>query len=462
MKKGAQVRSSKSSSNTAFAFKNFNYSELSKRFQELMRLPEPTEIFNSKPSKDEYAQQEIIALFNLIIKLLNDKNILQKLQFAQSGKRITKKDQLVALEVLIYKLFSYFNYFVQIILHRNFSFISTGKKARSFVHIPCLDSQSFNILAELTSAHRIEFSKNSFYDTPRNHSEIQIRFLYFFHIYNLSYRAVIFTQQSDFKYPNVEHAISICLISMRRAEKFKFSNKFLQPMIANTFDNYLELLDRLREIQFKTSEEHLPGAFSYIKTGELSPLAARSKSVLSKYGEKNVATQFEFTMSLVIQSFGFSVVNAERGEKAIDLICISNDSNCKFTMIIDAKSSSSNYALPASDERAISEYIATISNRFVQLPNLKIALIVGPSPSKTLPEKLKALNATLSVPIRYLEARTLARLREQLVGKLDLGDFLNTLLTSNLIISPSDLDKLILRQHEREKNLTVLVKSVLK
>ncbi|MFD6150891.1 hypothetical protein [Streptomyces sp. NPDC060243] len=168
---------------------------------------------------------------------------------------------------------------------------------------------------------------------------------------------------------------------------------------------------------------------------ELTSLASRSKWIVEKYGEKNVEAKFEEVLSLIFQRLGFMVMPTQQGQRRVDLICISPGSGSdSYTVLVEAKSSSHGYALPTKDARAITEYIDSVRDRLRTLPPLRLVLIVGPVEAKTLRAKVEALSHDSPVPVRYVPARTLAYLRENLRGVVPAQPFLRAMTSSGFIV----------------------------
>lgn len=147
--------------------------------------------------------------------------------------------------------------------------------------------------------------------------------------------------------------------------------------------------------------EHNIGPFSAIRLQELSLLANRDKSVMRRYGKKNVERVFETQLALVLvmQSFGLYVVSTRTGQSTVDLVCISASPEERVTFLLEAKTTKATYALPKTDFRALQYYVNTVRRSLSTLPPLSFCLIVGSKASKTLGGKLAALEAEASVPV---------------------------------------------------------------
>ncbi|MGY3204065.1 hypothetical protein [Streptomyces sp. TE5632] len=177
---------------------------------------------------------------------------------------------------------------------------------------------------------------------------------------------------------------------------------------------------------------------------ELRSLARREERVVEKYGEKNVEGRFEDSLNLLMQSLGFMVVPTQRGQRRVDLICISSGGGSDpYTMLVEAKSTHNHYALPTKDARAITEYIRDVRGRLKTLPPLKLVLIVGPEGSKTIKAKIEDLNYESSVPVRYLVVDALILLYEALRGVVPADSFLRAMTAADGIVSRADIDSII-------------------
>lgn len=199
----------------------------------------------------------------------------------------------------------------------------------------------------------------------------------------------------------------------------------------------------------KWNDEHV-GPFSAIRLRELAPLAKRDELVLKRYGAKNVERVFEKQLALIMQSFGFYIVPTRTGQKTIDLVCISSNPEERLTFLVEAKTTKAPYSLPRKDSRALSEYVGDVRRSLATLPPLSFVLVVGHLSSKTLPQKLKRLEAETSIPMRFIEARQLAELRGQIPGPLPLKMFLSEVLTSDAILT-NDFVKQVVASYELEQ-----------
>jgi hypothetical protein len=179
-------------------------------------------------------------------------------------------------------------------------------------------------------------------------------------------------------------------------------------------------------------------------TDELRDLARRTENVISRYGEDEVEVRFERQLSLLMQSFGFFVISAKRGQRQVDLICIAPATPGEsFTFLLEAKSTAINYSLPTRDARAIEEYVSSARSVLKTLPPLRLILIVSGNHTKTIQKKITELEANCGIPVRFCDVSVLQALRRQLPGPLDLPQFLKTCTNSNKVLSWQDAAHLI-------------------
>ncbi|MEU7122137.1 hypothetical protein [Streptomyces zaomyceticus] len=181
-----------------------------------------------------------------------------------------------------------------------------------------------------------------------------------------------------------------------------------------------------------------------VSVRELPALASRQKGVVEKYGEKHVESKFEDSLNLLMQGLGFMVIPTRQGQRRVDMICISpgGDSD-PYAILIEAKSSHNNYALPTKDSRAISEYVDSVRGRLRTLPPLRLVLIVGPEGAKTLGGKVRDLDFELPVPVRYMPIRTLLLLRESLPGVVPAQAFLRAMMAAESVVLPVHVESVI-------------------
>lgn len=177
---------------------------------------------------------------------------------------------------------------------------------------------------------------------------------------------------------------------------------------------------------------------------ELPQLASRSEFIIRRYGESSIETRFEAQLAILMQSLGFTVVRTERAQRRVDLVCIAPAPVGEaYTILLEAKTTIANYALPTKDSRAISEYISSVRSALKSLPPLRLVVIVGNRPAKTVTGKLADLEADTGVPIRYCDAWSLWNLRHQLPGPVDCARFLKVCIAGDRILGPDDMNKVV-------------------
>lgn len=206
--------------------------------------------------------------------------------------------------------------------------------------------------------------------------------------------------------------------------------RFITRLIADVYDG---------EALFAAGLEDPAGPFSRLKLGELPLLARRDSRIVKRVGRGRVANVFEQQLSLVLQSLGLYVVPATSGTARVDLICVSPDPVAAATFLVEAKSSARPYTLPKDDERALVDYVRD-SRRLTTLPPLEFVLLVGHEASTTLASRLQRLERELKVPVRFLRARDLARLRERLVGPAPFGVLRQHILGGSHILPEAVVD----------------------
>ncbi|TDC57834.1 hypothetical protein E1281_03375 [Actinomadura sp. KC345] len=207
------------------------------------------------------------------------------------------------------------------------------------------------------------------------------------------------------------------------------------------------------------NESHTQGAFSALRLPELQLIAERRKLAVDRYGIKNLEKIFEHQLALLVQSFGFYVVGTRIGERTIDLVCISGDPSAPFSFLLEAKTSSSAYSLPAKDERALLDYINESRMALTTSPPLAFVLVVGPSPSKTLKGKLKKLEAKAGIPVRFCVAQELATLRENLVGPTPIELIRRKVIEADYLVTREDLAQISRAVDERKAAQASLIRA---
>ena len=184
------------------------------------------------------------------------------------------------------------------------------------------------------------------------------------------------------------------------------------------------------------------GLFAVLE--ELPLLARRDGVVAKRYGESAIETYFEAQLAILMQSLGFLVIRTERAQRRIDLVCIApGAAGESYTILLEAKTTAANYSLPTKDSRAITEYVSSVRSALKSLPPLRVVIIVGNTPAKTVAGKLAALEATCGLPVRYCEASLLRRLRRQLPGPVDYARFLKVCIEASRILGEQEVYQVI-------------------
>ena len=160
--------------------------------------------------------------------------------------------------------------------------------------------------------------------------------------------------------------------------------------------------------------EHKLGPFSLIRLPELSLLARRDPVIVGKYGSKQIESIFEQQLSLILQSFGFIVVRTRRGDRTVDLVCISADPRQRMTILVEAKTTKGAYSLPTDDERALLEYVRDVRENLTTMPPLAFVLIVAPKATSRIETELTSIEAKTGTPVRLISASDFAQLRESI------------------------------------------------
>ncbi len=241
-----------------------------------------------------------------------------------------------------------------------------------------------------------------------------------------------------------------------------FSDRFcLRAMLGWLQHNAAAYASIVYEVNPFTSPDHPRGVFSAIQLNELSSLANRTDRVIKQYGARNVARAFEMQLSLVIQSFGPHVALTRSGSSTVDLVCIASHSDGGMTFLLEAKTTKAKYALPKKDSRALRDYVAEVRAKLTTLPTVGFVLLVGPGPASTIDRKLASLEVQIGVPVRYLEAKSLAMLRERLPGPMDMQVFRDTLADFPRVLTEGFVDALVAHTRSTEVAHREFVKSLL-
>ena len=181
-----------------------------------------------------------------------------------------------------------------------------------------------------------------------------------------------------------------------------------------------------------------------VAVDELSQLASRSAAIIQRYGKPEIETRFEAQLALLMQSFGFLVVRTERAQRRIDLVCIAPGTpEESYTILVEAKTTAANYALPSKDSRAIAEYVSSVRTALKTLPPLRLVIVVGTTPARTVTDKVAALEVICGLPVRYCDVILLQRLRRQVPGPVDYSHFLKSCIEAGRILGQQEIDRII-------------------
>jgi hypothetical protein len=210
-------------------------------------------------------------------------------------------------------------------------------------------------------------------------------------------------------------------------------------------------LSEVYEPELTVDSKYSPGVFSSLRLSEVGLLSRREPRLLKKYGENRVEKLFERQLALILQSFGFFVVETRIGARTVDLICISSSATTRGTFLVEAKTTAEPYNLPVKDERALLEYAAEVRKNLASLPELEFVLIVGHGGAKTLGARLRTLEGKLRLPVRFLSADQLVALRERLPCPLEFSTLKDAVVSSSHVVPPEFVEQIGARvrtQHE--------------
>jgi hypothetical protein len=237
-------------------------------------------------------------------------------------------------------------------------------------------------------------------------------------------------------------------------------DKYLRMLFRRLLHSALEHVSMLYQRQSSYwNKEHRPGVFSSIRLEELSLLAKRHKPILQLYGEKHVEKVFEHQLALIAQSFGFYVVSTRTGERTVDLVCIGTNPT-PLTALVEGKTTSQPYSLPTKDQRALLEYVGEVKRTLQTLPPLRFVLIIGSEVTKTVPAKLRRLETTAGVPMRFCSAQSIADLREAVPGPVDLDILTESLLAGPHVLGPEFVREVADKQRAGQEAYSQFVRAL--
>jgi hypothetical protein len=201
--------------------------------------------------------------------------------------------------------------------------------------------------------------------------------------------------------------------------------------------------------------------FASIRVTDLPLLASQDKIAATQYGRNEVERVFEQQLALVIQSLGFIAVPAKTGQRRADLICISNDGNASYSFLLDAKSSRAPYTLPMKDVRALIEYIRSLKAVSASLPAPSFVLIVGSTPAAGVSSRLKEIEVAAGLPVRFLTAADLTRLRLSLPGPVPARRFQSAIVEAVHVVPQIAITTLIDAWNREQKAHRDLIDALL-
>jgi hypothetical protein len=193
----------------------------------------------------------------------------------------------------------------------------------------------------------------------------------------------------------------------------------------------------------------LSGPFSHLRLREFVDLANRTPALKARHATKKIETLFEDQLALLAQSFGFQVIRARRATRRVDLLCLMDDRVSPYTILIEAKTSGGAYALPADDQRALMEYVEDARASLGSLPPVQFVLLVGSKAASTVERKLAEVEVKMSLPVRFIDAVTLAQLRDRLPGPLPAKVFRDLLVRSETHVLTSGFVDSVVSAFER-------------
>lgn len=246
-----------------------------------------------------------------------------------------------------------------------------------------------------------------------------------------------------------EHMLTKCLIDAEDDE----TRRLLGSILMAAQSAWAEMLQGVKRPWLLQSH-----VFSVSEGAELPAIAERNPHLVRRYGAR-LSWIFEQETARLLQSLGLVVTSTRRFERSVDLICVVPTRPDPQLIIVDAKSTRRQYTLPASDQRALREYVEQVRRNLVTLPSLVLVVIVGPDPGVALSGRLRECSADWNVPVRYLRAATLAAIRHHLPGPPELSDLLDRIRLGPEVVEPQLVRDLFDLWHRRSAAQDELIRA---
>jgi len=201
-------------------------------------------------------------------------------------------------------------------------------------------------------------------------------------------------------------------------------------------------------------------ANSVLQVHELPQLASQAAHMREKYGDKGVEARFEQQLSLALQTCGFRTVPASRGSRRGDIICLT-DRTPSVAILVEAKTSTHPYKLPVKDERALIDYAEQLnSESWFQYP-LRLICIVGRDPDRNITERLKRLEASTQVTVRYCNITALVGLLTRPPVGVTTEDIVEALVGADRVVSTDALTSISSKAEEKLATLRTSIEKFL-
>jgi hypothetical protein len=201
-------------------------------------------------------------------------------------------------------------------------------------------------------------------------------------------------------------------------------------------------------------------ANSVLQVHELPQLANQAAHMREKYGDKGVEARFEQQLSLALQTCGFRTVPASRGARRGDIICLT-DKTPSVAILVEAKTSAHPYKLPVKDERALIDYAEQLdASSWFQYP-IRLICIVGPNPHQNVTERLKRLENSTQVPVRYCNIMALVSLLTRPPVGVTTEDIVEALISADRVVSTDDLTSISSKAEEKLAALRASIEKLL-